>query len=200
MEQSAMKILNGIFTISALALNLNAMADVVVDIPANPTDVVMCDYSTLHAHAGDSVVLEAVFEPISVSCPAGKYLSKTTARCETCPEGYVCQGSGDGEFVFSEDVELGVGITKCPDNAPMAPAGSTKLGDCGHILRVGGKQMYVHQDTNTPKPRLAVHVNGETFYAPMTTESVKMSKDSNAKLHIKIEEKNYTVHDNSVSE
>lgn len=194
-----MKHIIGIFTISALALNFNAMADVVVDIPADFTGPIMCDTSTLGVHDNKAEMI-AVYEPISVSCPAGKYLSKTTARCETCPEGYVCQGSGDGEFVFSEDVELGVGITKCPDNAPLAPAGSTKLGDCGYILHVGDKQMYVHQDTNTPKPRLAVQVNGETFYAPMTTDSVKMTKDSDAKLHINLDGTDYTVHDNSVSE
>ena len=178
-----MKILNGIFTISALALNFSAWADIAVDIPANPRGDVMCDYGTLHTDSG-SVVLEAVFE--HVDCDnGGIYYEGQGCIVSNCPENHYCDESG---------------VHACPNNAPKSPAGSTKIGDCGHILHVGDKQMYVHQDENTPKPRLAVYVNGETFYATMTTESIKMSKDSNAKLHIKIEGTNYTVHDNSVSE
>ena len=192
-----MKHIISIFTISALALNFNAMADISVDIPANPTGPVMCDTSTLGIH-DDMAELVAVYEPISISCPAGKYLSHETAQCETCLAGHFCIGSGDGKYTYDDDEDIG--IEKCPDNVPQAPAGSTKLGDCGHILHIGDKQMYVHQDTNTPKPRLAVRVNGEIFYAPMTTESINMSKDSNAKLHVNVAGTDYTVHDNSVSE
>jgi hypothetical protein len=192
-----MKHIIGIFTISALALNFNAMADISVNIPANPTGPIMCDTSTLGIY-NNIAEMVAVYEPISISCPAGKYLSHETAQCETCLAGHFCTGSGDGKYTYDDDEDIG--IEKCPDDEPHSPAGSTKLGDCGHILHIGDKQMYIHQDINTPKPRLAVRINGKTFYAPMTTESIKMSTDSNAKLHINIAGTDYTVHDNSVSE
>ena len=192
-----MKTLNGIFIISALALNFNAWADIAVDIPANPTGPIMCDTSTLGIRDNVAEMI-AVYEPISVNCPAGTYLSHETAECETCLEGYFCSGSGVETYTYTDNTNIG--IEKCPENAPKSPAGSTKIGDCGHILHVGGKQMYVHKDENTPKPRLAVYVNGETFYATMTTDSVKMTKDSDAKLHINLDGTDYTVHDNSVSE
>lgn len=177
-----MKLINGIFIISALALNFSAWADVAVDIPANPTEPVMCNHSTLGVYSG-TVELEAVFE--EVNCENGGVYHEGFGCVVDCPADHYCDGTG---------------VHECPSDAPFAPAGSTKIGDCGYILHIGNTQMYVHQDTNTPKPRLAVQVNSKTFYATMTENSVKMSKDSAAKLHISLDNKEYTVHDNSISE
>ncbi len=177
-----MKHIMGIFTISALALNFNAMADVVVDIPANPARPVMCNYSTLGVYSG-TVELEAVFE--KVNCENGGTYYEGQGCVVSCPKDHYCDASG---------------IHECPSYAPKSPAGSTKEGDCGHILHIGNTHMYVHQDTNIPKPRLAVKIGTRNFYATMTESNIKMSKDSAAKLHIKLDSTTYSVHDNSVSE
>lgn len=177
-----MKHIMGIFTISALALNFNAMADVAVDIPANSTRPVMCDYSTLGVYSG-TVELEAVFE--EVICENGGTYYEGQGCVVSCPENHYCDASG---------------IHTCPPYAPKSPAGSTKKSDCGHILHVGNAQMYVQLDTNTPRPRMAVRIGDHTFYATMTDRNIKMSKDSAAKLHIKLDSTIYSVHDNSVSE
>lgn len=191
-----MKILNSIFTISVLALSFNARADVIVDIPANTTDPVMCNYSTLHAYAGDSVVLEAVFEPIAINCPAGQYLSKTTAQCETCPADHFCPGSGDDKFVFSENVELGVGVTECPSGT-HAPQGATSAADCGKIIHIADSKLYL-SETKRTSPALAIRVGDKTYYANMSEGSKPVSAGETTKLHVQFNGTDYTVHDITV--
>lgn len=177
-----MKHVMGIFTISALALNFNAMADVVVDIPANTTDLVMCDYSTLGVYSG-SVVLEAIYE--KVDCPDGQIYYDGRGCIAHCPENHYCDESG---------------MHECPKYAPNSPADSTSVGDCGYKVHIGDTQMYFHQNADTPKPRLAIKIKDKTFYATMTKDTVKMSKDSDFVLHISLDGNTYSVHDNSVSE
>ena len=53
----------------------------------------------------DTVFIEAVFEPISITCQSGYYLAANSTTCTICPNGATCSG---GTYTFNETRPQGV--------------------------------------------------------------------------------------------
>ena len=66
----------------------------------------------------------------------------------------------------------------CPTNPQLWTVGygvgADEANDCGHILHVGDRKLYLRQDKKTT-PSLNVKVGGTTFYGNMRQGDVYMS-------------------------
>ena len=164
-------------------------------IPAGDTTAT-CNFAT-----SGTVKFRARWVLSEYECPAGHYLPKNNTSCvgadTICEADHYCTG---GTYTYSTTEDQG--MQACPTGM-KSPAGSKSANDCGYILHVGDSIIYLHkQNANTGKPRLAVKVGAQTYYAnmtPTTSGAKQMTSGSDAtKLHIKLGDTDYTVYDNSV--
>ena len=120
--------------------------------------------------------LLADFTPNEHTCLSGYYLPANVDECTICPTNSICSG---GTYSFNET--LAQGIQSCA-NGTFAPSGSAVC--YPHILHVGDSIVYL-KSTKQTTPSLNLRIGGDVFYANMTTERTRMSKDSSHYLHIK---------------
>ena len=62
-----------------------------------------CDSTTLGIH--NAVSIDAVFEPISITCQSGQYLPANTTSCVSCLSEATCSG---GTYTFNETRTQGI--------------------------------------------------------------------------------------------
>lgn len=128
------------------------------------------------------------------SCPAGTYMPEGGNKCEECPADSYCNAT--------------VGKQACEPGL-KSPKGSSSEADCGKVLHIGDDPndvVYMHADKRGPS--LVVQDSSDPskrWYADATLvvgeEGAKtISKDSNKELHIKIGDKEYTVHTSYANE
>ena len=176
----------------SIATNTFALGD---EPAIKPTDTTAtCDFVT-----SGTLKFKARWTPSTYTCAAGHYLPMGKTNCTDadtkCLENHYCTGG-----TYTYNTESDQGIDMCPNNT-KAPEGSRYSTDCGYILHVGDDIVYLHEsNAKTEKPRLAVKVGTKTYYANMSnaSEEKPMTNGSDNKLHIKINDTDYTVHDNSV--
>ena len=72
--------------------------------------------------------------------------------------------------------------------------GADEVGDCGRILHVGNDSLYLRSDRKTNRT-LNFKIENSIYYANMSTDDIKMSRDTDRKLKIKVEDTEYSVYD-----
>ena len=116
------------------------------------------------------------YESTPQTCAAGEYLPRYYDSCAICPSGSACSG---GTYSFNETTNQG--IVACASGT-FAP---TESAVCyPHILHVGDSNVYL-KSTKQTTPSLNIKIGNDVFYANMTTERTRMSKDSSHYLHVK---------------
>ena len=126
--------------------------------------------STLTAIGGYEVTGSGENE-LCVPCGVGRYGPGGTTACSSCPTGLTTVGYGPG---------------------------ADEAGDCGRILHVGDKVLYLRSDKKTT-PSLNVKIGNTVFYGNMSTEQMSMSGscEDNPELKVNNGETIYWVHDDS---
>ncbi len=88
----------------------------------------------------------------------------------------------------------------CPTNPQLWTvgygAGADEANDCGHILHIGDRKLYLRQDKKTT-PSLNVKVGGTTFYGNMKSGDVYMSDGVDSYLRLNYNNTKYSVYDDS---
>ncbi len=110
---------------------------------------------------------DAVFIRNIHNCVSGQYLPANVDKCTICPQNHYCPG---GTYTFNETADQG--ITPCPSSTPFAPSGSAVC--YPHILHIGGDAVYL-KSTKLTIPSLNVGMDGQVFYANMTTIPTPMN-------------------------
>ena len=129
-----------------------------------------------------------------ISCPAGSYLA--SAYDTECTE------VGSKHWAAASYVTQGnVGTRNaCPTNPQLWTVGygvgADEANDCGHILHVGDRKLYLRQDKKTT-PSLNVKVGGTTFYGNMRQGDVYMSDGVESYLRLNYNNTKYSVYDDS---
>jgi hypothetical protein len=143
--------------------------------------------------------LVLIYEPNQHTCAQGYYLPANTDECTKCLNDSYCAG---GTYTFSETQTQG--ITPCPSAHPFAPAGMWQQSQCGRKLHVGDEIMYLHQSPANPtEHRLYTIFNG-TVYSVNATQKQngvpdpKISVGMERSLHIKLNDVEYLLHDDSI--
>ena len=131
----------------------------------------------------------AILTPNRHTCLPGYYLPAGVDDCTICPVANKCVG---GTYTFNETTSQG--IEACSGNTPYAPTGSAICYE--HILYVGDEVVYLKSDKLTT-PSLNIGMNGEVFYANMTTEPTLMNKDSEHYLKLEFNNTVYYVCDDT---
>ena len=149
-----------------------------------------CDIDTFHIASG-TTVLEAQWSPVQAQCAAGTYLRKNTVVCSKCLENHYCIGD---TYSFNTDTDSG--ITECIAST-FSPAGSKTANDCGHILHVGNRYLYLHANKTT-SPALTVTVNGVNYYANLSTTEKQMNENVEDKLLVTYGGERYYAYDNTI--
>lgn len=140
----------------------------------------------------------AIYTPNVHECASGYYMPANTDGCVVCPENNYCPG---GTYTFNETVVQG--IAACPESTPFAPIGIWNESQCGHKLHIGDDVLYVHKSPATPNEhRLYVKFEDIVYSVNATPVSenpnLKMSANSERSLHVKINDVEYLIHDDSV--
>ena len=121
-----------------------------------------------------------------ISCGGGSYIA--TANNTTCSD------VGAGYWAAASTVSQGsAGVRNaCDDGLTTigSGAGADEGGDCGRVLNVNGKKIYLRSERKT-KPSLNVSINGTTFYGNMGASSI-------GALKLKSNGTTYSVYDDSM--
>ena len=108
-----------------------------------------------------------------LSCNNGYYLPANTNVCAKCLANNYCPS---GTYTVNQSDDQG--INSCP-NGLVSPAGMWESAQCGKVLHVGQKYVYL-RSTKSVTPSLNVDVNNDgipDFFANMGTTSVPMNAD-----------------------
>ena len=122
----------------------------------------------------------------SVPCDAGYYLAANKNECDLCTDDHYCPG---GTFALSD---TDAGLENCPEGL-VSGRGAGSVGECGVILYVDNKPIYLTQEQMTT-PALAVDIRGTVYYGRMTPVSEE-STDTTPSFIINAENQQYVVHD-----
>ena len=102
-----------------------------------------------------------------ISCGGGSYIA--TANNTTCSD------VGAGYWAAASTVSQGsAGVRNaCDDGLTTigSGAGADEVGDCGRVLNVNGKKIYLRSERKTT-PSLNVSINGTTFYGNMGASGI----------------------------
>ena len=121
-----------------------------------------------------------------ISCGGGSYIA--TANNTTCSD------VGAGYWAAASTVSQGsAGVRNaCDDGLTTigSGAGADEVGDCGRVLNVNGKKIYLRSKKKTT-PSLNVSINGTTFYGNMGASGI-------GALKLKSNGTTYSVYDDSM--
>ena len=121
-----------------------------------------------------------------ISCGGGSYIA--TANNTTCSD------VGAGYWAAASTVSQGsAGVRNaCDDGLTTigSGAGADEVGDCGRVLNVNGKKIYLRSERKTT-PSLNVSINGTTFYGNMGASGI-------GALKLKSNGTTYSVYDDSM--
>ena len=121
-----------------------------------------------------------------ISCGGGSYIA--TANNTTCSD------VGAGYWAAASTVSQGsAGVRNvCDDGLTTigSGAGADEAGDCGRVLNVNGKKIYLRSERKTT-PSLNVSINGTTFYGNMGASGI-------GALKLKSNGTTYSVYDDSM--
>ena len=121
-----------------------------------------------------------------ISCGGGSYIA--TANNTTCSD------VGAGYWAAASTVSQGsAGVRNaCDDGLTTigSGAGADEVGDCGRVLNVNGKKIYLRSKKKTT-PSLNVSINGDVFYGNMGASSI-------GALKLKSNGTTYSVYDDSM--
>ena len=123
----------------------------------------------------------------TLSCNNGYYLPANSNVCAKCLANNYCPS---GTYTF--DSINNQGITQCP-NGLLSPVGMWESGQCGRILHVGEKYVYL-RSVKQMTPSLNVDINNDgvpDFFGNISTTAIPMNADfinsqDNNKLKINI--------------
>jgi len=154
------------------------------DVGATACDVCP-NIETGYGNSGSVITAHAGIESCVVLCPAGQYVHSAGAGCTNVGAGY--WGTGG-----VADVDSTLPRNQCADGLTTIGfgPGADEPDDCGHILHLGDKRIYLRSAKRTT-PALAVDVKGTVFYGNMTPNT------SRSKVHVDIHGLTYSIHDDS---
>ena len=116
-------------------------------------------------------------------CQPGYYSSQDSAECTICEENHYCIG-GENSTMKS-----------CPPGL-VAPVGTVSADECGKIMRIGEKVLYLTQKRQTI-PALAVKIDDNIYYAKTTPVS-QIEQPTKHFLRTRIDGIEYSIHDNTI--
>ncbi|MBO5833437.1 MAG: hypothetical protein J6R22_00560, partial [Alphaproteobacteria bacterium] len=127
-----------------------------------------------------------------ISCDGGSYIAKANDAS--------CTNVGAGYWAATAKVsQTKAGIrTKCASGLTTIGygAGADEAGDCGRVMNVGGKKLYLRSDKKTDLA-LNVLLDGAVYYGNMSTADKYMSDGVDKKLKLNVNGKTYSVYDDS---
>ena len=173
---------------------------------ANAETTCTCDtgYTADGTANGNTTSVSGCSEIVSgvLSCNNGYYLPANSNTCTKCLANNYCPS---GTYNFDQINDQG--ITPC-SNGLVAPAGMWQSAQCGRILHVGDKYVYL-RSTKSVTPSLNIDINNDgipDFFGNISTTPVPMNADfgnlqNNNKLIINIPGSNsvYYIYDDTVS-
>jgi hypothetical protein len=161
---------SGATTCSACGSNSSTVAQ-------NGAVACTCDtgYTADGAINGSTTSINGCLEIVGgvLSCNNGYYLPANSNTCAKCPVNSYCPS---GTYSFDETNNQG--IIACSSGL-FAPAGMWESAQCGHILHVGEKYVYL-RSTKQTIPSLNVDVDFDgvpDFFGNMSTTPVPMNAD-----------------------
>ncbi len=86
--------------------------------------ITKCDTSTPFSPAGATSSTQC---SATINCAEGEFLPVEKTDCESCWEGYYCDGT---KSPYSYDDKNHQGLTQCPDDKPYSDKGAKGDGDC----------------------------------------------------------------------
>ncbi len=179
------------FVMSMSVGNWNAFGDIILY--SNTVIPNACMYNNTGVYA-DEFEMIPIWEDTVYTCERGYFLPKLSEVCATCPENSYCTG---GEYLYSETND--VGIRACPDGL-VSPAGMWDVAQCGRLFHVGDAVLYLRTVKQT-SPSLHFDINADgvaDFFANMTAADVPISRGTSRKMHVRVGDVVYNVHDDTV--
>jgi hypothetical protein len=106
----------------------------------------------------------------------------------------------DFDNLTEEELAATWGRSACPTGLTTIGygAGADEAGDCGRVLHVDGKKLYL-RSTEKTDVSLHVKVDGVTFFGNMVVGDRKISAGADKTLKIKHNGQIYSVYDDSVN-
>ena len=191
--------MNKVLTITSLSLALVSAAFADTDVLFLPNTVVpnACVAGFTGVYSGGAELVP-VYKDISTYCNPGYYLPANSEVCVKCLINSYCVG-GTYDFNTTKDQ----GIVGCPNNL-LAPRGMWESGQCGRVLHIGNKYVYLRSTKKTtPSLNFDMDQDGTPdFFGSMSLISVPMNSDfselpEHNKLVIEIQD-DYVLPDQSV--
>ena len=122
--------------------------------------------------------------------------------CMPAEPGYWSPGLPHTDFENITDEELSLTLVRHACSTGLTTigygAGADEAGDCGRVLHVDGKKLYL-RSTEKTDVSLHVKVDGVTFFGNMVVGDRKISADADKTLKIKHNGQIYSVYDDSVN-
>ena len=139
---------------------------------ANITASSTCDTDALgQSNNGSTANVEAIWNAISYTCPAGQYLEADNVTCTTCPSGSYCGGFTNTPFADSD-----IGVNGCPSGYTNSAAGTTSQNDCYATGTATCSTRNPYSGANPTKTSNIVYGNStngsascKTYYGDQTT-------------------------------
>ena len=183
-----------VFLLMTMPISVNCFAADISDI-LSPNTVTQnaCVYANTGVYQGEFVMVP-IYEDTIYNCGAGYYLPKLSENCVLCRENSYCPG---GDYTYSESDDTG--ISTCPDGT-FAPNGMWELAQCGRKLHIGDAVLFLRASKQT-EHALHIDINADgvaDYYANLTTIDTPMSKDTDKKLKIKIDDVIYSAYDDTI--
>ena len=143
---------------------------------------------TYNTNTGKSSVSQC-----QIHCDGGSYVAVAKEQCVEVEAGYYKEAHIVNYGSTSTRNKCSTGLTTIGYGA-----GADEVGDCGHILHVGGQKLYLR---SVKKTDVALHVKiGDTvFFGNMVVGTKNMSEDATETLKIKYNGQTYSVYDDSVN-
>ena len=139
---------------------------------ANITASSTCDTDALgQSNNGSTANVEAIWNAISYTCPAGQYLESDNVTCTTCPSGSYCGGFTNTPFADSD-----IGVNGCPSGYTNSAAGTTTQDNCYATGTATCSTRNPYSGANPTKTSNIVYGNStngsascKTYYGDQTT-------------------------------
>ncbi len=143
--------------------------------------------ATGYGNSGQIAEAHAGVTSCKVTCAGGSYVPTAGGGCVNVEPGNWGVGGIVDETQTLERNSCPAGMTTIGYGA-----GADEVGDCGKILHVGDRKIYLRSERRENGPTLNVNINGTTYYGSMV-------ESDGAGLKIKARGKTYAVQDDSMT-